>query len=66
MISLIFIIAVFDIWIIAKSGKSASISAYIIRLSHKYPSIPFLLGYLAGHLTWRMPDASVFIEGIMK
>ena len=62
-ITLIFIallvaaIAIFDVWVILKKGKQESISAYIIRYSHKYPSIPFLLGFLCGHLFWSMNTA---------
>jgi hypothetical protein len=39
IIFLVVIIAVFDVWVIAKKGKQESISAHIIRLSHKHPSI---------------------------
>jgi len=52
----------FDVFIIAKMGSQESISAYIIRWSHEYPSIPFLMGYLAGHLFWRMKDNSVYAK----
>ena len=48
------LIAAFDVFIIVKKGKYHSISANIIRASHKYPSIPFLLGFLCGHLFWSM------------
>jgi type III secretory pathway component EscT len=51
-------IAVFDIYIIIKKGKYESISAHIIRASHKHPSIPFLIGFVAGHLFWSMDTAS--------
>ena len=51
------VIAVFDFYIICKKGKKESISAYIIRWSHKYPSIPFLLGFVCGHLFWSMDTA---------
>lgn len=47
-------IIIFDVFIIIKKGKYYSISAAIIRASHKYPSIPFLLGFVCGHLFWSM------------
>jgi len=47
-------VVVFDFYIIATEGAPESISAYIIRWSHEYPSIPFLLGFTCGHLFWRM------------
>ena len=52
-------IAVFDFYIIAAEGKQESISAYLIRWSHEYPSIPFLLGFTCAHLFWRMKDKDV-------
>lgn len=53
-------VAVFDAYIIFTEGSQESISAYIIRWSHDYPSIPFLMGFLAGHLWWRMSDKRVY------
>lgn len=52
-------IAIFDVYIIASEGKTESISAYIIRWSHDYPSVSFLTGFIAGHLFWRMKDKDV-------
>lgn len=52
-------VIVFDFYIVFKDGASESISAYIIRWSHDYPSIPFLTGFIAGHLFWRMSDDRV-------
>jgi hypothetical protein len=57
---LVVAITVFDFYIIAKKGKEESISAHLIRLSHKHPSIPFLIGFVCGHLFWRMSDISVY------
>jgi hypothetical protein len=62
IIFLVVIIAIFDVYIIAKKGKQESISAHIIRMSHQYPSIPFLIGFVAGHLWWRMSDVAVWGE----
>lgn len=55
-------IAAFDVWVIAKKGKQESISAHIIRMSHQYPSIPFLVGFVAGHLFWSMDTSSWMIK----
>ena len=52
-------IVVFDFYIIFDEGAQESISAYIIRWSHEYPSIPFLTGFTMGHLFWRMSDKRV-------
>jgi len=59
-ILLVVVVAVYDVWIIAEQGKTESISATVIRWSHDYPSIPFLLGFLCGHLFWRMKDKDVY------
>lgn len=62
ILGLVVFIAAYDFYIIYKEGKKESISAWIIRLSHKYPSIPFLLGFVCGHLFWSMDTADWKIE----
>lgn len=59
-------IAIFDFWVIAKKGKQESISAYIIRWSKQYPSIPFLLGFVCGHLFWSMSDKDWMINEVPR
>lgn len=48
------VIAAFDVYIMQIGGKEASISQTIILWSYEYPSITFLLGFVCGHLFWRM------------
>lgn len=60
IIGLVIIIAGYDFFIIQAEGKEASISAVLIRWSYEYPSIPFLFGFIAGHLFWKMKDKDVF------
>lgn len=60
IIFLVVIIAVYDFYIITTEGKSESISAVLIKWSYEYPSIPFLLGFVSGHLFWRMKDKDVY------
>ena len=62
IIGLVVVIAVYDFWIIMEQGKMESVSATLIRWSHEYPSIPFLLGFTSGHLFWRMSDKDVYGE----
>jgi hypothetical protein len=59
---IIILIVAFDFYIIIKKGKKESISAHIIRLSHEYPSIPFLLGFLCGHLFWSMKTSDWMLK----
>jgi hypothetical protein len=51
-------ITVFDIWIIVKKGKRASISASIINGAKKMPLVVFIaglgIGVVTGHLLWSM------------
>lgn len=56
IVVMVLVIAAYDIWVIAEHGKAASISWVIIEWAHAHPSIPFLSGYLCGHLFWRMRD----------
>lgn len=54
------VLALFDVYIIAKKGKQESISAYIIRGSKKYPLMVLLFGILLGHLFWSMNTADIY------
>lgn len=49
-------IAVYDVSIIVVGGKDASISQVLIDYSYEFPSFPFIMGFIMGHLFWRMPD----------
>ncbi len=53
-------VAVFDVWIIAKKGKPASLSANIIRISKEMPLVTLLLGVLLGHLFWSMRTDDIY------
>ena len=64
LISLVCLIAIFDVILITTKGKKNSISAWAIRLSYKYPSIVFIfamgLGFVMGHLFWRMKTLDIY------
>ena len=52
-----------DIYIIKKKGKSASISASVIRVVNKNRLEFFIIlsiGVVLGHLFWSMPTESVY------
>ena len=51
---------IFDAFIIWKKGKQESISAHVIRGSHKYPLIVLLFGILLGHLFWSMKTEDIY------
>lgn len=50
------IIAVWDVFVIIKGGVEASISQTFITWSYNHPSMTFLMGFLMGHLFWRLRD----------
>lgn len=52
-------IVIYDFWIISVQGPEESISATYIRWSYDFPSIVFILGFVMGHLNWRMTDKRV-------
>jgi hypothetical protein len=57
------VMIVFDIYIIKKKGKSASISASVIRVVNANRLVFFLifsLGVVCGHLFWAMPTESIY------
>jgi hypothetical protein len=35
-------------------GEKGTISWQFVNLAHEWPIVPFLLGYLCGHLTWQL------------
>lgn len=45
-------LAIFDIVQVFRAGVDNTISVQMYQASKKNPVIPFLVGYLAGHLTW--------------
>lgn len=55
-------IIIFDFYIILNEGATSSISAYLIRLSREYSSIPFLVGFVAGHIFWNTKDIRIYKE----
>jgi hypothetical protein len=59
IVSIILLIAGWDVIAIVNGGKQASISATVIRWSHDYPSFTFIMGFTFGHLFWRMKDKDV-------
>ena len=57
---IVVLIAIFDVYIIAKKGKHESISAHIIRGSKQYPLLVLILGVVLGHLFWPMATVDIY------
>lgn len=51
---MVLVIAVYDIIAIYFGGTESSISSILIVYSYKFPAGTFLIGFVAGHLFWRM------------
>lgn len=62
LVVLVVIVAVFDVWIIKKKGKTASLSAEIIRISKAMPLVTLLFGILLGHLFWSMRTDDIYAD----
>ena len=60
IIAVILLIVAYDFYIISAEGKGASVSATIIRWSYSYPSFTFSMGFVFGHLFWKMRDSDVW------
>lgn len=60
IIATVAILLSFDVYIISKKGKQASISAHIIRGSYKYPFLVLLFGILLGHLFVSMKTEDIY------
>jgi hypothetical protein len=60
IISTVIIWVIFDVYIIYKKGKHASISAYLIRWFREYSLVSFLTGMVMGHFFWSMPTENIY------
>jgi hypothetical protein len=56
ILTMFFIVAVYDVLAIQGGGVEASISHTMIVWAYHFPLFPFLMGVLTGHLFWRMHD----------
>lgn len=62
LVAALAITAGFDGYLIYLGGGEASISHYIIEIAYAYPVVTFLVGFLMGHLFWRLRDTKKTIE----
>ncbi len=50
----IFLIIGWDIYAMIYGGHEATISSVLVTSAYELPVIPFALGFVMGHLFWRM------------
>jgi len=58
----IMLIAIWDVYAIVNGGTEASISHTMIVWSYKYPAFTFLMGFVMGHLFWRVRETKELTE----
>lgn len=58
----IVLIAIWDVYAIVNGGTEASISHTMIVWSYKYPAFTFLMGFVMGHLFWRVRETKELTE----
>ena len=56
IISIFIMIVSYDVLTIYKGGVETSISQTLIEWSYKMPSFTFAMGFIMGHLFWRLRD----------
>lgn len=52
MVIIAAVITVFDVWTLSTQGYETTISWQTLVISKQWPVVPFLLGFLAGHLVF--------------
>ena len=50
----VLILALYDIAIFSLAGREATFSCVLRDLARSHPTVPFVFGYLAGHLWWSL------------
>ena len=48
-------ILIWDLYVIIEGGTGTTISNRLIVWAYEYPAFSFAMGFVMGHLFWRMP-----------
>ena len=51
---IVLVIAVWDFYVIYQGHQEATFSVVIYESSKRWPVIPFVLGFLCGHIFWQI------------
>ncbi len=54
IVFIIFIVALWDCYVLSQGQQQATFSVVIYESSKKWPVIPFVLGFLCGHIFWQV------------
>lgn len=52
LVTIVVLILIYDAYLQLSGGEVNTISVRFYIAARKYPIIPFIAGYLLGHLTW--------------
>jgi 1-aminocyclopropane-1-carboxylate deaminase/D-cysteine desulfhydrase-like pyridoxal-dependent ACC family enzyme len=63
MVAALIVLLAYDIFAAVTAGTNATISWMLWTLSHKWPIIPFSVGFLCGHLFFSQVDANDAASG---
>lgn len=55
----IIVIAVYDMWVFYEGGTQVTVSQTLLEWSYKYPAFTFAMGFICGHLFWRVRDSEL-------
>lgn len=50
----ILFLLIYDVWTVLKRGSNTTISVQVYSFSKEYPMVPFLIGFVFGHIFWGM------------
>ena len=54
IVFIILIVALWDCYVLSQGQQQATFSVVIYESSKKWPVIPFVLGFLCGHIFWQV------------
>lgn len=54
IVAIIVLIAIWDVYVLVWGGPESSISHIMINWAYDYPVFSFVMGFVMGHLFWRM------------
>lgn len=64
VIAFIFLAVIaYDVFAFVQWGQAGTVSWQMFELSHEFPVITFLAGFICGHLFWRMKDPKELKKG---
>ncbi len=62
LLILIAAIAIFDSYVFIQGGTEATISHVLMSWSYAHPAFTFSIGFVCGHLFWRIRDVKTSID----